>query len=561
MRRLLRSLHAHAHAHAPSASLVRSMSLSALSLSVAAASSHSSSSPLAAQSSNSLTPPLSPPSTPPQPPQSLPNSPSPKTPTREFDSLVGDLAHLAPVFYLHGNNIEVMYSPNDFYSTLKQGIANAKRRIVLASLYIGHEEHELVSVLALSTRPQLHITILIDHLRSTRPAPNPLTLLQPLLDSFPDRCVVATYRTPEASGWKARVGKRFVEGWGVMHGKVYVWDDVVMLGGANLSHDYFTTRQDRAILFRDAPLADHFASLVDTLTGWSYRLLQSINTSSSSLPTTLVTETHQRGVELAFRPPPVDPATNPRAFRAEAGAALAAFLERARESHSALGGPGGATPTEDSSVPDTAVIPTFQAGPLGQRQDEAVVRRVVGMMARGGGWKWFASGYFNVESGVWRDVVGGRGGWEVLTAAPEANGFYQSRGISRFIPHAYTHLERVAFEKARRAGQNGVRIWEWKRGGWTYHAKGLWLSPPKDPSHPFMTVIGSTNFGKRSFTRDVETNAVVVTTNRPLREQMAEEVRRLWKDAEPVGEETFRRHDRRVPVWVKLVTWMFSSSF
>ena len=50
---------------------------------------------------------------------------------------------------------------------------------------------------------------------------------------------------------------------GVAHIKAYAFDDNVLLSGANLSNTYFSMRQDRYYLFRDAPvLAQHIRSLV-----------------------------------------------------------------------------------------------------------------------------------------------------------------------------------------------------------------------------------------------------------------------------------------------------------
>lgn len=40
---------------------------------------------------------------------------------------------------------------------------------------------------------------------------------------------------------------------GVHHVKLYLFDDDVIVTGANLSHSYFTYRQDRYMLIRNAP--------------------------------------------------------------------------------------------------------------------------------------------------------------------------------------------------------------------------------------------------------------------------------------------------------------------
>lgn len=54
---------------------------------------------------------------------------------------------------------------------------------------------------------------------------------------------------------------------GVHHIKAYVFDNDVMITGANLSHDYFTNRQDRYMIIRQSPLlANYFDDLLNTVT-------------------------------------------------------------------------------------------------------------------------------------------------------------------------------------------------------------------------------------------------------------------------------------------------------
>lgn len=51
-----------------------------------------------------------------------------------------------PKFSARGRDIQVLNRPDQFYTFLLDGIRKAKRRIFLASLYIGKEETELVSL-------------------------------------------------------------------------------------------------------------------------------------------------------------------------------------------------------------------------------------------------------------------------------------------------------------------------------------------------------------------------------------------------------------------------------
>jgi CDP-diacylglycerol--glycerol-3-phosphate 3-phosphatidyltransferase len=50
---------------------------------------------------------------------------------------------------------------------------------------------------------------------------------------------------------------------GVCHLKAYIFDDDIIISGANLSNTYFSTRQDRYYIMRNAGLvAEHIRSMV-----------------------------------------------------------------------------------------------------------------------------------------------------------------------------------------------------------------------------------------------------------------------------------------------------------
>jgi hypothetical protein len=61
-----------------------------------------------------------------------------------IDDLTGKLDGLAPRFELQKGEVTVLSTPEEFYSTLKEKILSAKKRVFLSSLYIGKEETELV---------------------------------------------------------------------------------------------------------------------------------------------------------------------------------------------------------------------------------------------------------------------------------------------------------------------------------------------------------------------------------------------------------------------------------
>ncbi|CDJ66737.1 phosphatidylglycerophosphate synthase, putative [Eimeria necatrix] len=85
----------------------------------------------------------------------------------------------------------------------------------------------------------------------------------------------------------------------------------------------------------------------------------------------------------------------------------------------------------------------------------------------------------------------------VVTASPQANSFFNSRGISYWIPPAYAvaaYETAVALEdsiqasgatdpnafsdvKMQHGPDDNLLLLEFARPGWTYHAKGIWISP------------------------------------------------------------------------------------
>ena len=77
----------------------------------------------------------------------------------------------------------------------------------------------------------------------------------------------------------------------------------------------------------------------------------------------------------------------------------------------------------------------------------------------------------------------------------QANGFFGAHGVSGAIPSAYICLANQFMQDVEDKGQRSrIRLLEYTREGWTFHAKGLWCSPV-NACQPNLTVIGSSNFG------------------------------------------------------------------
>ena len=93
---------------------------------------------------------------------------------------------------------------------------------------------------------------------------------------------------------------------------------------------------------------------------------------------------------------------------------------------------------------------------------------------------YLATSYFNITREYEKELLDNKRKDTtiyLLTASPQANGFYGSRGISQHVPAGYTENERdfVARTEKKFSNDGQIQMFEYFRSKWTYHAKGLWL--------------------------------------------------------------------------------------
>ncbi|KAG7451400.1 uncharacterized protein BT62DRAFT_942307 [Guyanagaster necrorhizus] len=463
--------------------------------------------------------------------------------TAAFDAAIHnfgtDLAQRQPTFSIPANGIQILSQPSEFYALVLDTIQHAQNRIFLSSLYIGSGEKELIASLssALQGKPALQLHLQLDLNRSTRPGYASTTrLLLPLLRAFPHRVRVHLFRSPSLRGVLAKVmPPRFNEGWGTWHAKIYGADDDVLISGANLNGSYFTNRQDRYIYFsKQKQLANYCFQFLKVVSTCAYVLSPAEDTDPSDS-----TPYSYRQEDYVVRW--LDPDTHPHNFNEKLQKALSTFQESHRQSSSF-----------NSSSSDVALFPIVQGGQFGIREEETTIEllfnhlRSIPQAQRP--FMDLTSGYFNLYQPYQNLLLASPGmDVRVLAASPKANGFYGSKGISSRIPEGYTLLERRFIQAVDRAGRSwrkvtgtGIQLNEWEKEGWTYHAKGLWLSPTAG-TDPILTLFGSTNLNARSAHIDTELSFLmllqplsghdVADSTMSLRRRLADEVRSIRSHA------------------------------
>jgi len=349
---------------------------------------------------------------------------------------------------------------------------------------------------------------------------------------------------------------------------------IYLFRSANLSNDYFTNRQDRYHIFKSKQITDYYASIHDAVSSISFDVQPTTEPSgySMSWPTTTSSpsplEDAPRYIDHAAKTlgPLIAPKENLQTQPARNSAhttivypilQFTPLLPADREEDSSS---SAAKSTELPAL--TQILTTLRSPPF-------ISSRIT-----------FTAGYFNPPPNLVALLLSSRfSHLDVIGASPEANGFYGSKGVSGMLPAAYTLLAKRFLQSVEAKGLGTrTRILEWKRGvvdepgGWTYHAKGIWVTLTNTASTsttektregevhgPSITVIGSSNYTTRAHTLDLEANALIITADPRLQKKLKAEEEWLKEDARAVELEDFRQTKRRVSLWVRVSMWIVTA--
>ena len=369
---------------------------------------------------------------------------------------------------------------------------------------------------------------------------------------------------------------------------------------ANLSSDYFTNRLDRYHIFSSQELTNYYFRIHDAVCDLSYRLRPS-----------------NEGIDGFTLEPPLhwglpDPVWHPRQFKAYAKKVLEPLIHKpVRQKMFPMSFSNNKTfvyPVAQFDIllgeAETQSFGDYEFASYTSTEKPSLLKLLRSLAEsrelRNCNWT-FTAGYFNIDPvisqaliesapspeiaktlGPPSEQVGPKAPCTVITASPWANGFYGSAGISGMLPAAYTLLSRRFLRNVAVAGREScIQMKEWRRGtvgepgGWTYHAKGLWVTlppgPPPSPSlqgtggqeeiitsnvGPSITLIGSSNYTKRSYSLDLEIGALVVTGDRELQRKLRDETEWLQRDTVVVTKDDLMKVERRVGLKVRIAMWL-----
>lgn len=149
----------------------------------------------------------------------------------------------------------------------------------------------------------------------------------------------------------------------------------------------------------------------------------------------------------------------------------------------------------DSSESDTWLFPTIQFGPAHICHDEGVLTDLLIEFDINSKLS-ITSPYMNFTS-KYTDILLHKclSNISIITASPQANGFFTAKDYSNFIPFAYAALEHQFYKLVDKYRlHKRLHLFEYFRDKWTFHGKGLWYTAPGDVN-PSMCLVGSANLG------------------------------------------------------------------
>lgn len=437
-----------------------------------------------------------------------------------------------PAFKVDSKNVFIIKEPSEFHEKLLELIGLSNKRIILSTLYVGTSDLEknLVNKLndQLKSKSELKTTILLDFNRGNREDANgesSKTLLRPLLDhnsitdslsnqnnrpndqnedtnkvtkfnlnkdAVSNRISINFFLSPDFSNIflkKTLLNRqKYNEIISLQHIKIYLFDDDLIISGANLNEQYFTNRQDRYIYVRNCRhLADYLEQLINSIGRISMHLNQDGTFDCELDP---LEEKNKQEIQFRLRD---DVEKLNRKY----------FVKFDNPKYQ----------KKDKTETETMIYPLLQMKKFQVNTDETFTKFIFNNLTSTSK-LYLASGYFNLTKDYQQCIFKTaskepKSFVELIMASEKVNSFYKAKGPIQHIPAVYTQLSKIFLEDLNSKMLDNVNLLSYFKSNWTFHSKGLWLHDPS--SDYFLSLIGSPNFGYRSVYKDLELQFAILT--------------------------------------------------
>lgn len=386
-------------------------------------------------------------------------------------------------------DIETLAGPEAFRDKLLQLIAQARRRILLAALYLQDDEAGRAVLKALyeakAARPELEIGVWVDWHRAQR------GLIGKTKSAGNAACYqdMAKRLGPGIDIWGVPVQTREILG--VLHLKGFVIDDALLYSGASLNDVYLQWkgryRLDRYHLLRNPALADAFANLLNE----SFRDNDAVHRLNAGTPPDTV----------SLRP------------------AISRFRRRLKRAAYAFA-PGLAGPR------DILVTPLLGLGRAGNLLNSTLVQVIQQAQHE----VVLFTPYFNLPRALrkaLRERLQAGCRVTIVLGDKTANDFYlppdEPFKLIGTLPYLYeANLRRFCKTHLAAIRSSQLNIHLWKEGNHTFHLKGLMVDDE-------WAVLTGNNLNPRAWGLDLENGLLLRDTQGLLKDQHAKELQGILR--------------------------------
>ena len=499
-----------------------------------------------------------------------------------------------PLFRVQTEQLIPLASPLEFYLAVLRGIKESRQRITLSTLYLGNgqmERHLVTQLREASDRnPYLKVRVVLDYNRGMRrhrgESSMELLLEAKMKAKKPNNLDFVLYRhsyCPQMLDPLIHTG--LPEVGGTYHSKACVFDDSVILTGANLSEEYFLTRKDRYLLVDRAPeLADHLDDFFEVFADHGDRIGRERAVERAHLTSARRSTQARRSLDLFFlnsaeiarerRAAPTPAALDgagprrltARSLPAESQSTLVAQFKASRSPLETLevvsraeelGAERQPSPSTGGSV---HIAVAFQVPQMGLRQEEELFAKTMEILGAQPGRKsaTLVSCYFNPTHTLRSSFAAlpTEARLAFVAGSPRGSSFYRAGTFKKNIPLVYREsLYRwiQAF-----AAREDARFFEYFQEKTSFHVKGFWAEVENNEQRDYLTIIGSSNYSMRSFSRDLEGQFYIFTSDPEAIDKLDLDRQSVMHHAEETTAASLKRDPDTTPgLWSSLLYSLF----
>ncbi|MEN2496353.1 MAG: CDP-diacylglycerol--glycerol-3-phosphate 3-phosphatidyltransferase, variant 2 [Marteilia pararefringens] len=327
--------------------------------------------------------------------------------------------------------------------------------------------------------------------------------------------------------------------YGVQHMKFLIFDDTIILTGANISKTYLMNRQDRYYVIKNSPNLKRFLiSCYETITKFCYKIVEYEFTFNDKLPCN-----DNMSLFIVILASEINKMI--QYYSQNCDLTFGQFNEQRHklESNYAI------------------IFPLIQFGKCNILNIDNFIKHIIKTLPNHQSSILITSAYINFDDNIEKTisrVASKECIFDLVLPNPKTNSFYQGGFLMNHISGMYSLFIQKLYKEY--CPNDNIRLYEYRFNGNTYHAKGIWIESKNDVE-PIFTLFGSSNLNQRSTVRDLELNFALYTSDKLLKNKIQNESHQILQNSHPLCYEACYKKEYDIPILCHLLKYIARSYF